>query len=171
MKPRDVVVLCLIAFLCSCLCSCHSVGSGPISEPVVGIGAALLAAIDQLFAGGVISPEMYKAMHGGVTGIQTAVQGVSDAYEALTTQCAALKTQCVAQQEQLAQQKAQLDGQWSKGEIAGGVGGALTAAAAAAVKINNILRDRHYTPDELADRRIKAIRNKAAKAKAKAQAA
>jgi hypothetical protein len=131
------------------LAGCQSMGHGPISEPIVGIGAALLAALDQLLASGVLTPEQYAPLAKGVVGISTVVQSTMDTAAELQKQVQATKA-----------------AQWSPTEIIGAVAGGSTVISAAAAKITNVLRDRHYTPDELAERRIKIIRAKAAKAKA-----
>lgn len=128
------------------LTACSTMGHGPISEPVVGIGAALLAALDSLLANKVLTPEQYLPLATGVKGISesiaTAVQTVQDV------------------QQQVAAEKAS---KWTPGEVCT-VGGTLAAAAAAAgAKLTSAMRDRNYTPEELAERKIKRIKAAVAK--------
>jgi hypothetical protein len=137
-KPATYFVLFLLAVLLS---SCQSFGQGPISEPVVGVGAALIAALDALLSSKVLTPEQYLPLATGVKGISAAIVTAMDTVQKVQQQVDADRAAC-----------------WTPGEKAGAVGGIITTAIAGAAKVTGMLRDRHYTPEELAERKIKRIR-------------
>jgi hypothetical protein len=141
-KPAAYFVLFLL--LAVLLSSCQSFGQGPISEPIVGIGAALLTALDQLLASKVLTPEQYLPLATGVKGISATIATAMDTVQKVQQQVDADRAAC-----------------WTPTEKAGAVGGIITAAAGVATKLTQVLRDRNYTPEEIAERKIKRIRAKA----------
>lgn len=145
MTTSNVYVL----FCVLLLAACQSMGQGPISEPVIGVGAALLAALDQLLAGGVLTPDQYLPLATGVQGISASV-------------ATALETAATVKSQMAAAEAAR----WTPAEIVAAGSAAVGAATAGGAKLASVLRDRHYTPEELAERKIKRIRAVATKKKA-----
>jgi hypothetical protein len=138
MKPP--LTHCVLFLLCA---SCAT--TGPISEPIVGVGAALLAALDQLLASGVLSPEQYAPIAAGVRGVSQAVAEVATTAQQIKHEVDAAKA-----------------AQWSPEAITGLVGGAATVVAGAATAINNRIRDSHYTPEQLLERKVARLKARAA---------
>lgn len=134
----------LILFSLVLLVSCQSFGKGPISEPIVGIGAALLAALDQLLVSGVLTPEQYMPLATGVKGISASMETAMQTITAVEKQIATAEAS-----------------KWTPTEIGGCVTAGVGAAAAIATKITTVLRDRNYTPEELAQRQIARLKRRA----------
>lgn len=146
MKTITKLVAIALATVALGLTACQSIGQGPISQQVTGFGAALLMALDALLATGVLTPEQYLPM-------ATAVKGMGD------TVATALQTvQDVKQQMSAAEAS-----RWTPAEIVAAGTAAVGAATAGGAKLASVLRDRSYTPEELAERKIKRIRAAAAK--------
>jgi len=148
-KRRWVWLVAVYLVALAVLCGCQSFGKGPISEPIVGVGAALLAALDQLLASGMLTPEQHAILHAGIrdiaVGTAQAAQGIQD----LTKRVEAVDSNSVG-----------------PGTITA-VGGGIAAVGAAWERWRN---GPAATPDERAERIKKHAEAAAAKAKRRSAA-
>jgi hypothetical protein len=143
----------LLLLLCCALFSCASFKAGPISEPIIGVGAAMLAALDQLLASGLLSPEQHAILHAGIRDIAIGTAQAAQGVQNLGTRLDAVQ--------------AETGSAPGAGTITA-VGGAVTAVG---VALQRLIRGPAAPADEQTARAVKHAQSKAERARKRITAA